>query len=87
MANGLPGLPVCISTAKVDGLILTLSAFTHSCNYRSAVLFGHASLVTDETEKLWALYLITNKLIPGRWDQVCSPPNPDELVQTQILRV
>jgi nitroimidazol reductase NimA-like FMN-containing flavoprotein (pyridoxamine 5'-phosphate oxidase superfamily) len=51
MANGLPGLPVCISTAKVDGLILTLSAFTHSCNYRSAVLFGHASLVTDEAEK------------------------------------
>jgi nitroimidazol reductase NimA-like FMN-containing flavoprotein (pyridoxamine 5'-phosphate oxidase superfamily) len=87
MANGLPGLPVCISTAKVDGLILTLSAFTHSCNYRSAVLFGHASLVTDEAEKLWALELITNKLIPGRWDQVRSPPNTAELMQTQILRV
>ncbi|RDW76516.1 pyridoxamine 5'-phosphate oxidase family protein [Aspergillus mulundensis] len=87
MSTGLPGLPVCISAAKVDGLILTLSAFTHSCNYRSAVLFGHASLVTDEAEKMWALRLITNKLIPGRWDQVRSPPNTAELVQTQILRV
>lgn len=87
MENGLPGLPVCISAAKIDGLILALSAFTHSCNYRSAVLFGHASLVTDEAEKLWALELITNKLIPGRWDQVRNPPNAVELMQTQILRV
>ncbi|CAH0023720.1 unnamed protein product [Clonostachys rhizophaga] len=87
MDDGLPGLPVCLSVAKVDGLILSLSAFTHSCNYRSAILFGHASLVTDESEKLWALEMLTNKIIPGRWDQVRQPPNKTELVQTQILRV
>ncbi|KAL6406734.1 hypothetical protein AUP68_09537 [Ilyonectria robusta] len=87
MDDGLPGLPVCVSVAKVDGLVLALSAFTHSCNYRSAVLFGHASLVTDDAEKLWALELLTNKIIPGRWDQVRQPPNKVELVQTQILRV
>ncbi|EXA35239.1 hypothetical protein FOVG_13998 [Fusarium oxysporum f. sp. pisi HDV247] len=87
MDDGLPGLPVCVSVAKVDGLILALSAFTHSCNYRSAVLFGHAALVTDESEKLWALELLTNKIIPGRWDQVRQPPNKFELMQTQILRV
>jgi nitroimidazol reductase NimA-like FMN-containing flavoprotein (pyridoxamine 5'-phosphate oxidase superfamily) len=85
--QGRPGLPVCISAAKVDGLILALSAFTHSCNYRSATLFGHASLVTDEEEKLWALKLITNTLIPDRWDHTRLPPNANELVQTQILRV
>ncbi|RKK06944.1 hypothetical protein BFJ65_g18112 [Fusarium oxysporum f. sp. cepae] len=85
--DGLPGLPVCVSVAKVDGLVLALSAFTHSCNYRSAVLFGHAALVTDESEKLWALELLTNKIIPGRWDQVRQPPNKFELMQTQILRV
>ncbi|RKL11854.1 hypothetical protein BFJ71_g333 [Fusarium oxysporum] len=87
MDDGLPGLPVCVSVAKVDGLVLALSAFTHSCNYRSAVLFGHAALVTDESEKLWALELLTNKIIPGRWDQVRQPPNKFELMQTQILRV
>ncbi|PCD25455.1 hypothetical protein AU210_014560 [Fusarium oxysporum f. sp. radicis-cucumerinum] len=85
--DGHPGLPVCVSVAKVDGLVLALSAFTHSCNYRSAVLFGHAALVTDESEKLWALELLTNKIIPGRWDQVRQPPNKFELMQTQILRV
>ncbi|KAJ4324079.1 hypothetical protein N0V84_004045 [Fusarium piperis] len=87
MEDGLPGLPVCLSVAKVDGLILALSAFTHSCNYRSAVLFGHASLVTDEAEKMWALELLTNKIIPGRWDEVRQPPSKFELMQTQILRV
>ncbi|KAH7240404.1 hypothetical protein MRS44_013006 [Fusarium solani] len=87
MDDGLPGLPVCLSVAKVDGLILSLCAFTHSCNYRSAVLFGHASLVIDESEKMWALELLTNKIIPGRWGQVRQPPNKFELVQTQILRV
>ncbi|KAM0426120.1 hypothetical protein ACHAPT_008751 [Fusarium lateritium] len=87
MADGLPGLPVCLSVAKVDGLILAVSAFSHSCNYRSAILFGHASLITDEAEKLWALELITNKIVPGRWDQVRQPPTKAELVQTQILRV
>ncbi|CEL03603.1 hypothetical protein ASPCAL04755 [Aspergillus calidoustus] len=85
--DGLPGLPVRISTAKFDGLVLILRAFTHSWNYRSAVLFGHAAIVADEAEKLWALKLITNKLIPGQWDQVRSPPTTAELVQTQILRV
>lgn len=85
--QGYPGLPVCISAAKVDGLILALSAFTHSCNYRSASLFGHANHVTDEAEKMWALRLITNTLIPGRWQQTRQPPNAAELVQTQILRV
>ncbi|KAM0312590.1 hypothetical protein ACHAPQ_012203 [Fusarium lateritium] len=87
MDEGLPGLPVCLSVAKVDGLILSLSAFTHSCNYRSSTLFGHASLVTDEAEKLWALELLTNKIVPGRWDEVRQPPNKFELVQTQVLRV
>lgn len=86
MESGLPGLPVCVSAAKIDGLILALSAFTHSCNYRSASLFGHAYLVTDQAEKLWALELITNKLIPDRFAETRQPLNK-ELIQTQILRV
>ncbi|UPL02866.1 hypothetical protein LCI18_013800 [Fusarium solani-melongenae] len=87
MAEGLPGLPVCVSATKVDGIALALSAFAHSCNYRSASLFGYASLVTDGEEKLWALELITNGLVAGRWEGVRQPPSPNELLQTQVLRI
>lgn len=87
IAQGLPGLPVCVSAAKVDGLVLALSSFAHSCNYRSASIFGHATLVTDSEEKLWALELITNGLVAGRWGQVRQPPSSNELLQTQVLRI
>ncbi|TKW59599.1 hypothetical protein CTA1_7835 [Colletotrichum tanaceti] len=87
MAQGLPGLPVCVSATKVDGIVLALSSFAHSCNYRSASLFGYASLVTDDEEKLWALRLITNGLVAGRWEEVRQPPSANEMVQTQVLRI
>ncbi|GKT51998.1 uncharacterized protein ColSpa_12179 [Colletotrichum spaethianum] len=87
MAEGLPGLPVCVSATKVDGIVLALSSFAHSCNYRSASLFGYATLVTDNEEKLWALKLITNGLVAGRWEEVRQPPSANELLQTQVLRI
>ncbi|KAG4433625.1 hypothetical protein IFR05_010901 [Cadophora sp. M221] len=87
IAQGLPGLSVCVSAAKVDGIVLALSSFAHSCNYRSASIFGYASLVTDNDEKLWALKLITNGLVAGRWEEVRQPPSSNELLQTQVLRI
>lgn len=54
------GLPICIAATKCDGLVLSLTPFSHSYNYRSAVLFGYATPVEDAEEKLWALELITN---------------------------
>ncbi len=82
-----PPVPVCVSVAHVDGLVLSLSAFNSSYNYRSAVLFGHASLVTDADEKLYALKLITDSVVPGRWDQSRQPPTAAELQSTSVLRV
>lgn len=87
MAEGLPGLPVCVSATKVDGIVLALTSFAHSCNYRSASLFGYASLVTDAEEKMWALKLITDGLVAGRWDQTRLPPSNNEMLQTQVLRI
>lgn len=87
VVEGLLGLPVCVTATKVDGIVLALSSFAHSCNYRSASLFGHVTLVTDNEEKLWALKLITNGLVAGRWDQVRQPPSANELLQTQVLRI
>ena len=65
--------PVCISTTIIDGLVLARSAFHHSVNYRSVVLFSSPQKVTDATEMYTALEVFTNKMQPGRWDDVRRP--------------
>lgn len=81
------GMPVCVSVSHVDGLVLSLSAFNSSYNYRSAILFGHATLVQDPEEKLYALELITNSVVPDRWRNSRLPPTGAELQSTSVLRV
>lgn len=81
------GLPLTICASKVDGLVLALTPNSHSYNYRSALLFGHATSVTDPAEKLYAMELITNKVLPGRWEGTRVPPNAAEISSTNILRV
>lgn len=84
---GDQGVPVSVSASHVDGLVLALSAFNSSYNYRSAVLFGHATLVQDPEEKLYALELITNSVVPGRWKNSRLPPTNGELQSTSVLKV
>ncbi|KAM7193823.1 hypothetical protein V8F33_007612 [Rhypophila sp. PSN 637] len=81
------GSPVTISASILDGLVLSLTPFHNSCNYRSAVVFGYASIVSDETEKLWALKLITENIIKGRWEGSRVPPNKTEMTSTGVLKV
>lgn len=78
------GGPVCISVMLTDGLVLAKSAFHHSVNYRSVVIFAQAEKVTDETEKLDALALITDHLIPDRWADL-RPTTNSELRKTTVL--
>jgi nitroimidazol reductase NimA-like FMN-containing flavoprotein (pyridoxamine 5'-phosphate oxidase superfamily) len=78
------GAPVCVTATLVDGLVLARSAFHHSINYRSVVVFGTAHLVEPETERLEALELFTEKLVPGRWPEV-RPPTRQELKGTKVL--
>lgn len=85
--NDGKGLPVSIAATRTDGLILSLTPFSHSYNYRSVVLFGYAKLVTAADEKLWAMELITNSVVPGRWTNTRVPPTGGELSSTSILRV
>ncbi|KAF5134606.1 hypothetical protein E5D57_005241 [Metarhizium anisopliae] len=84
---GEDGMPVSCAVSHVDGLILALSAFNHSYNYRSALLFGHASLVEDQEEKLYAMELITNSVVPDRWKNSRLPPTNAEMQSTSILKV
>jgi hypothetical protein len=80
------GDPICVSVALLDGLVLAKSAFHHSVNYRSVVVFGRGRLVEDDVEKLRALELFTERIVAGRWQQV-RPPNPQELRATAVAAV
>ncbi len=79
------GLDICLSVAHVDGLVLARSAFHHSMNYRSVVVFGKARLVQDH-ELINALKVISDHLIPGRWEEV-RLPNNKELKATKVLEI
>jgi uncharacterized protein len=81
------GLPVTVAASHVDGLVLALTPNSHSYNYRSAVLFGHATIVTDVTEKLYAMELMTNGVVADRWRNTRVPPNNAEIQSTSVLRV
>ena len=87
MLRGLrDGIPVCITVTLLDGLVLARSAFHHSMNYRSVVILGVATEVTDEAERLQAFEAIVEHVKPGRWAQVRAP-NERELKATMVLRL
>lgn len=86
LRNLKESLPVCITVTLLDGLVLARSIFNHSMNYRSVVIVGRATLVDDPAEKLEALHLLSEHIIPGRWDDV-RQPNERELRATSVLRV
>ncbi len=87
MLRALAGeMEVCVTVTLLDGLVLARSAFHHSMNYRSVVVFGKASIVRNEREKLDALYAFTEHIIKGRWQDV-RPPTPNELKATMVLRL
>src|SRR6202044_2420584 len=80
------GVPVCVTVTLLDGLVLARSVFNHSMNYRSVVVLGKATLVEDAEEKLEALRLLSEHIIPGRWADA-RQPNERELKQTSVLRL
>jgi len=80
------GVPVCITVTLLDGLVLARSVFNHSMNYRSVVVLGKATLVDDADEKLAALRVLSEHILPGRWED-SRGPNERELKATSVLRV
>ncbi len=80
------GGEACITVTHLDGLVLARSVFNHSMNYRSAVLYGSGVLIEDPDEKMEALRIFTEKLIPGRWDDA-RQPTPIESKATKIVRI
>ena len=78
------GIDLCVTVTLVDGFVLARSAFHHSMNYRSVVVLGKATLVTDPDQKREALRCFTNHVVPGRWDEVRQPTD-QELKATTVL--
>ena len=80
------GVEVSIAVTLLDGLVLARSAFHHSMNYRSVVIFGTAAVVEDQTTKREALRAFTEHITPGRWREV-RPPTESELKATTVLAI
>ncbi len=80
------GQELCVTLTHIDGIVLARSAFHHSMNYRSVVIFGKGRFVSDEAEKIDALKTISEQLIRGRWEDV-RPPNARELKQTSVIAI
>jgi nitroimidazol reductase NimA-like FMN-containing flavoprotein (pyridoxamine 5'-phosphate oxidase superfamily) len=78
------GVDACVTVTIVDGLVLARSAFHHSINYRSVVVFGRATVVEDREEKLAALFAFSEHVIQGRWNDV-REPTEQELKATTVL--
>jgi nitroimidazol reductase NimA-like FMN-containing flavoprotein (pyridoxamine 5'-phosphate oxidase superfamily) len=80
------GVAVCLTVTLLDGLVLARSIFNHSMNYRSVVILGTAIAVNDAKEKLEALRLLSEHILPGRWVE-SRQPNERELKATLVMRL
>jgi nitroimidazol reductase NimA-like FMN-containing flavoprotein (pyridoxamine 5'-phosphate oxidase superfamily) len=78
------GAEACVNVTLLDGLVMARSAFHHSVNYRSVVLYGRAHEVTEPAAKTRALSALVDHVVPGRSAAV-RPPDRDELLRTLVL--
>lgn len=81
-----PGQTVCATFTLVDALVLARVAFSHSMNYRSAVVYGAARQVTDDAERDHALHLIVDHIVPGR-SATLRDSTRKELAATTVIAI
>jgi nitroimidazol reductase NimA-like FMN-containing flavoprotein (pyridoxamine 5'-phosphate oxidase superfamily) len=86
MKNLAAGLPCCVTITHLDGLVLARSAFHSSMNYRSVMIFGAATAVTDSEQKVRGLNVLTEHLLPGRLAELRASTRK-ELNATMLLRL
>ena len=78
------GAQVCVTVTHLDGLVYARAVFNHSMNYRSAMIYGVARLLTERDERVEALRVITEHLTPGQWCYA-RQPSAKELAATSVL--
>jgi nitroimidazol reductase NimA-like FMN-containing flavoprotein (pyridoxamine 5'-phosphate oxidase superfamily) len=84
MKQAASGEMICIEMTLLDGLVLARSAFDHSVNYRSVVIFGRGELLTENADKMEALKAVSEHLVKGRWDEI-RQPTEQELDATAVV--
>lgn len=84
MLEACENAEVCVSVSIIDGFVMARSAFNHSCNYRSVMVFGTARKIADPAEKELRLRNFTEQLWPGRWDML-RPVTAKEIKATTVL--
>lgn len=77
---------VSLNVMIVDAMKLTRSAYHHSVNYRSAMIFGHLRELIENEQKMQGLKSIVNHFVPNRWEH-CRKPNEKELNATRVLEI
>jgi nitroimidazol reductase NimA-like FMN-containing flavoprotein (pyridoxamine 5'-phosphate oxidase superfamily) len=80
------GLDVSVCVTLLDGLVLAQSAFSHSMNYRSVVVFGKATLISDPEAKQEAFRALLDHMLPGRWED-SRQPDQKEIAATTVIKV
>ncbi len=78
------GGEACMTFTLLDGLVMARSAFHHSANYRSAVIFGKPKLIESREEKLRVLEVFMDNIAAGRWDEL-RETNEQEIEATDVL--
>lgn len=87
LLKSIPGKNnICVTITLLDGIVLARSAFHHSLNYRSVVILGNGDIVNNPDEKWEALKMVTDHLIPGRWEDT-RQPNQKELDATTVIAI
>jgi nitroimidazol reductase NimA-like FMN-containing flavoprotein (pyridoxamine 5'-phosphate oxidase superfamily) len=84
LRNLADGIDVSVTVTLLDGLVLARSVFSHSMNYRSVVIAGRATEVTDPDAKRAAMRCLVEHVLRGRWDEA-RQPNPKEMATTLVL--
>ncbi len=77
---------VCLNVMILDAMKLTRSAYHHSVNYRSVMVFGNVRELTDKEAKLQGLKSIINHFVPNRWEH-CRKPTDKELKITRVIEI
>ena len=80
------GVQACVTITHLDGLVLARSAFNHSMNYRSAMIYGVFEQVAGEADKRAVMEAFMEKIAVGRQLEV-RPGSDKEFDATTILRI
>lgn len=82
----IAGAQASIAITHIDGLVLAKSAFSHTMNYRSAVVYGLFEQVRGNAKKMDSMNAFMEKIAHGRQHEA-RPGNAKELAATSVLRI